>query len=72
VGFPASTDRDSNQIEFLNLLIEHLTEQRVVAVSRLCESPFTDLTPAGPEALFSPAQIDRIASVLNDMRARAG
>ncbi|MES3014929.1 MAG: DEAD/DEAH box helicase family protein [Pseudomonadota bacterium] len=61
----------ANQIEFLNLLIEHLTEQGVMAASRLYESPFTDLTPAGPEALFSPVQIDCIIAVLNDVRAKA-
>ena len=35
------------------------------------ESPFTDLSPAGPEGLFSVAQIDRIAEVLRDVRANA-
>jgi type I restriction enzyme, R subunit len=61
----------ANQIEFLNLLIDHLTEQGVLEAARLYESPFTDLSPAGPEALFSEAQIDRIAEVLRDVRANA-
>ena len=60
----------ANQIEFLNLLIDHLTEQGVMDAARLYESPFTDLSPAGPEALFSNAQVDRIVAVLDDVRAK--
>lgn len=61
----------ADRIEFLNLLIDHLTEQGVLEAARLFESPFTDVSPAGPEALFSEAQIDRIAGVLRDVRANA-
>ncbi len=61
----------ANQIEFLNLLIEHLTEQGVMDAARLYESPFTDVSPAGPEALFNPVQIDRIVEVLRDLREKA-
>ena len=60
----------ANQIEFLNLLIDHLTEQGVMDAARLYESPFTDLSPAGPEALFSAAQVDKIVAVLHDVRAK--
>ena len=60
----------ANQIEFLNLLIEHLTEQGVMDAARLYESPFTDVSPAGPEALFNPVQIDRMVAVLRDVREK--
>ena len=60
----------ANQIEFLNLLVDHLTEQGMMDAARLYESPFTDLSPAGPEALFSGAQVDRIVAVLHEARAR--
>lgn len=39
--------------------------------ARLYESPFTDLSPAGPEALFSGPQVNRIVAVLRDVAARA-
>jgi type I restriction enzyme, R subunit len=61
----------ANQIEFLNLLIEHLTERGVLEPARLYESPFTDVTPAGPEGLFSRPQVDTIVAVLHDVRAKA-
>ena len=60
----------ANQIEFLNLLVEHLTEQGVMDAARLYESPFTDLSPAGPEALFSAEQVDKIVAVLHEVRAK--
>lgn len=69
--FLAHGTASANQIEFLNLVIDHLTEQGIMDPARLYESPFTDMSPAGPEAVFSGAQIDRIVGVLNDTRARA-
>ncbi|MEO8153761.1 MAG: type I restriction-modification enzyme R subunit C-terminal domain-containing protein [Rhizobacter sp.] len=68
--FLAAGTATANQIEFLNLLIEHLTEQGVMDAGRLYESPFTDVSPAGPEALFNTAQIDRIVEVLRDVSAK--
>ena len=61
----------ANQIEFLNLVIDHLTEQGVMDAARLYESPFTGLCPTGPEGLFTAAQVDGIVGVLRHVRARA-
>ena len=61
----------ANQIEFLNLVIEHLTEQGVMDAARLYESPFTDVSPAGPEALFDRFQVGKLVEVLRDVRAKA-
>ena len=61
----------ANQIEFLNLVVEHLTDQGLMEASRLYESPFTDVSPAGPESLFSDDQLGRIVATLRDVKARA-
>jgi type I restriction enzyme, R subunit len=45
----------ANQIEFINLIIDHLTEHGVIEAERLYESPFTDLNPRGVEGLFDTA-----------------
>ena len=37
----------------------------VMYVALLYESPFTDLTPQGPEGLFSSAQVDKMIAVLD-------
>ena len=42
----------ANQIEFVSLVIDELTEHGVVEPRRFYESPFTDVSPQGPDALF--------------------
>lgn len=61
----------ANQLEFVNLIVDHLTEHGVVEPSRLYESPFTDLTPRGPDGLFSSTQLDELIRALEAVRATA-
>lgn len=61
----------ANQIEFVNLIVNHLTEHGVMAASLLYESPFTDLTPHGPDGLFTSAQVDELVAVLDRVTATA-
>src|SRR5205823_5853792 len=70
-GFLAGTALSANQIEFVNLIVNHLTEHGVMAAAMLYESPFTDLTPRGPDGLFSSGQVDEIVKVLETVRATA-
>ena len=44
-SFLAGKSLSANQIEFVNLVVDHLTEHGTVAPDRLYESPFTDITP---------------------------
>jgi type I restriction enzyme R subunit len=61
----------ANQIEFVNQIIDHLTEQGVVNVAALYESPYTDISPKGPDGVFAPAQVEKLVSVLDTIRDRA-
>ncbi len=70
-GFLSSKTLSGNQIEFVNLIVNHLTEHGVMDASLLYESPFTDLTPQGPDRLFSSAQVDELMVVLDRIRAAA-
>lgn len=61
----------ANQLEFVNLIVDHLTEHGVVEAARLYESPFTDVTPHGPDDLFKPAELDELLRSLDAIRATA-
>ena len=49
-----------DQVEFVELVIEHLTHEGVMDPRLLYESPFTDIAPAGPEQIFSSSLTDRL------------
>ncbi|MGP0109391.1 MAG: DEAD/DEAH box helicase family protein [Acidimicrobiales bacterium] len=61
----------ANQIEFVNLIIDDLSQNGVIEVRRFYESPFTDLSPQGPEELFTSDQIDDLVKVLAEVRHTA-
>jgi type I restriction enzyme, R subunit len=70
-GFLAGKTLSASQIEFVNLIVNHLTEHGVMGAAMLYESPFTDLTPHGPEGLFTSAQVDELMAAIDEVRAKA-
>lgn len=42
-----------------------------VAEDRRDESPFLDISPQGPEALFPRARVEQMVQVLDEIRRRA-
>lgn len=70
-GFLNGKTLGANQIEFVNLIVDHLTEHGVMEAAMLYESPFTDLTPRGPEELFTSAQVDELVAVIEQVRQSA-
>jgi type I restriction enzyme, R subunit len=69
--FLDGTTHSANQIEFVNLVVNHLTEHGVMDAALLYESPFTDLTPQGPEGIFSSGEVDALIATLDRIRAAA-
>jgi type I restriction enzyme R subunit len=69
-GFIGGRTLSANQLEFINLVVDHLTAHGAMPAERLYESPFTDLSPQGPEALFSTKDVDALVQVLGSVEAR--
>ena len=62
---------NANQIEFIDLVVQYLTENGVMEPDRLYESPFTDINPQGPEGVFPSARVEQLVKVLAEIRLRA-
>jgi type I restriction enzyme R subunit len=61
----------ANQLHFLSLVAEHLTQQGFMPVDRLYASPFTDRDPHGIDGVFPGAQADELVATLEAVRRRA-
>jgi|SRR3954462_10380789 type I restriction enzyme R subunit len=61
----------ANQIEFLNMVIDHLTERGVMEPSLLYESPFTDFDPSGADGVFGEDGAVEVIRILQEVRQRA-
>jgi type I restriction enzyme R subunit len=70
-GFLAAKTLAANQIEFVNLIVNHLTEHAIMEASLLYTTPFTDLAPRGPDGIFSSLQVDELMGVLEQVRTAA-
>ncbi|MEO5342699.1 MAG: hypothetical protein H7842_05075, partial [Gammaproteobacteria bacterium SHHR-1] len=69
--FVKGTTATASQIEFINLIVQELTQTGVMEPSRLFESPFTDINAQGPMGVFPPNQVQQIVSVLEEIKSRA-
>lgn len=61
----------ATQIHFIDMIINHLTEHGVMNAALLYESPFTDLSPHGPDVLFTSDEVDALVAVLDHVRSTA-
>ncbi len=61
----------ANQIQFVDEIVNHLTEHGVMDPARLYESPYTDFNPQGVEGVFDTTQVDQLISILDVIRNRA-
>ncbi|MBA3338882.1 MAG: hypothetical protein H0T54_03895 [Geodermatophilaceae bacterium] len=69
--FLADTTFTVDQIRFVNLIVEHLTDNGVMEARRLYESPFTDHAPHGPDMIFPDEVLDGLILTLDKVRAHA-
>ncbi len=69
--FLSTSTATANQIEFINLIIDHLTHHGIMEASLLYESPFTDINAQGPDGIFNPQQADSLFAVLEKIHHSA-
>lgn len=69
--FVSGSTATPNQMEFIELIIEELTQNGVMEVARLYETPFVDISPMGPEGIFPSAKVEQMIRVLAEIRGRA-
>ena len=61
----------ADQIEFVNLIVDHVTAHGFMLPARLYESPFTDVSPTGPDGVFADGRVDALIGVLHEVQDRA-
>lgn len=70
-NFTVTQNLNANQIEFINLIVDELTERGVMRPEALYTSPFTDLSPRGPEGMFPPPRVGDLTECLEEISRRA-
>ncbi len=60
----------SKQIQFVNEIINYLTQHGVMEVGRLYEQPFSEIA-SSPDDLFKESDLDKICSLIDFVKKRA-
>ena len=61
----------ADQIEFLDLVIDHLTARGVMDPKLLYETPFTDFDSKGVDGVFEHPDVLRLVKILRDVEPRS-
>jgi type I restriction enzyme R subunit len=69
--FMAGKTLAANQIEFLNMVVDHLVEHGWMDVELLYQSPYVDFSPRGVDGVFTSPQVDELVAILNEIGERA-
>lgn len=70
-GFVSDSGATADQIEFIDMVIEHLTEKGVMDPGLLYESPFIDVAPEGPQQVFDFEKTKKLVEVIRGLNESA-
>ena len=69
--FTAGTTFTASQLDFVNLLVEQLTQRGVVGPELLFEAPFTSVSSTSPVTLFGDSKVSELLAALKCIRGTA-
>ena len=55
----------------MDLIISDLAQNGVITADRFYDAPYTNISPTGPQQLFTPEQIEELDQVLDSVRQNA-
>lgn len=61
----------ANQIEFIDMIVNYLTQHGAMDAALLYESPFTDINPLGVDGVFEAPEVTALVEVLRSIRTNA-
>ncbi|MEQ1953263.1 DEAD/DEAH box helicase family protein [Mesorhizobium yinganensis] len=70
-GFIAHGGATHQQIEFIGLVVEHLTEKGSMDPAILYEAPFVDIAPTGPDQVFDNGRVEELFRRIEDFNSSA-
>lgn len=70
-SFVSTGSATARQIEFVELVIEYVTEKGAPDPRLLYESPFSDLAPSGPEQVFPPSRVADLVRIVERLNESA-
>jgi type I restriction enzyme R subunit len=70
-AFLSGKTLSANQIEFVNMIVDHLTENGAMDPALLYSSPYTDFSPRGVDGVFSAPAAAEIVSILRSVTRTA-
>ena len=70
-GFSEGRKLTAHQLEFIDMMIDHLTACGVMDPRLLYQSPFTDIDPLGVAGIFAEGEVVQLIQILRDVQDRA-
>ncbi len=62
---------NSTQIQFINLIIDYLSQNGVIEPAKLYEPPYIDFNTSGLDGVFQDKDADQIVGILKSIRQNA-
>ncbi|RST49349.1 DEAD/DEAH box helicase family protein [Variovorax sp. DXTD-1] len=68
----AGSTMTASQLQFIEEIVQHLTEHGAMPQERLYASPFTDIHSRGPEGVFAPNVVEQLFAALDGLELKTG